>query len=151
MVAKDRVVLWHDCGSKWNGEVAAELYAGPVAKALRRTWGMRKSYTIVEDGDRKGYQTKKAIAAKEKANIKSLVLPPRSPSLMPLDARIWKKVDELLNKTAPEGRETAEQFNARLKLCAQKIPKSFVTRSISRMKDAIQAIVDAKGYIPRDD
>lgn len=40
MLAKDRVILWHDCGDKWNGEVASKVYKGPVIKALRRTWGV---------------------------------------------------------------------------------------------------------------
>ena len=55
VVAKDRVIMWH-VNQKWNGATAAALYQGPMLKALRRTWGLKKRYTIVEDGDRKGNQ-----------------------------------------------------------------------------------------------
>ncbi len=44
--------------------MAAEVYKGPLLKALRRAWGVRESYQIVKDGDRKGWQVKKGIAAK---------------------------------------------------------------------------------------
>lgn len=150
-VAKDRVILWHDCGKKWNGAVAAKLYSGVILKALRRTWGKRASYLIVEDGDRKGYQTKKANKAKKEASIVSMVLPPRSPSLMPLDAAIWTRVDEKMRETAPEGRESKEDYILRLHKCAKSLPRAFVKRSIERTKENIQAIIAAKGYIPKND
>ena len=41
-VAKDRVILWHVHESPWNGQTAADTYAGPMLTALKRTWGHRK-------------------------------------------------------------------------------------------------------------
>ena len=61
-------------------------------QALRHAWGRRASYHIVEDGDRKGNQSKKGIDAKIAAGIRATTLPPRSPSLMPLDNCIWKEI-----------------------------------------------------------
>ena len=150
-VAKDRVILWHDCGKKWNGAVAAEIYRGVLLKALRRTWGARESFVIVEDGDRKGYQTHKAIQAKKDVSIKSMVLPPRSPSLMPLDASIWTRIDAQMTETAPAGRENKEDFIRRLQECAKSLPRGFVRHSIGKTKENIQAILDAKGFHPKND
>ena len=150
-VAKDRVIMWHECGRKWNGAVAAGVYKGPLSKALRRVWGKRKFYKIVEDGDRKGYQSIKAIQAKFEVRVKSMVLPPRTPSMMPLDAVIWTRIDEKMQKTAPEGKETREDFMARLKHCAKTLSRRFVARSIARTKENIQAIIDANWYHPQND
>lgn len=35
-VSGDRVILWKDVGSRWNGAVAAKMYRGPVLKALKK-------------------------------------------------------------------------------------------------------------------
>ena len=50
--------------------------------------------TIVEDGDRKGNQSGKGLAAKKEANICALTLPPWTPSWMPLDFYIWAAIEE---------------------------------------------------------
>ena len=150
-VAKDSVILWHVHEKPWNGQAAAETYQGPLLKALRRTWGMRTSYRIIEDGDRKGNQSKKGIDAKVKAGIYAMVLPPRTPSLMPLDYAIWKAIDNKVVRSAPRGTETKHAFLARLARCAKSLPRGFVQRQIHRMKRNIQAIVDAGGYTPSTD
>ena len=106
--------MWHDYGDKWNGSVAAAMYKGPLLAALKRTWGKKRSYTIVEDGDRKGFQSNKGIAAKAAVGIQSMVLPPRTPSLMPLDASLWKRIDDILTATAPTGTESKKAFINRL-------------------------------------
>ena len=58
-VAKDKVIMWHVVEGRWNGQAAADMYAGPLKAALRRTWGNKKRFTIIEDGDRKGNQSNK--------------------------------------------------------------------------------------------
>ena len=202
-VAKDRVILWHVHESAWNGQTAADTYAGPVLTALNRTWGQRKpgawrcpadavarsgsgvvrrsplidrfdracgacrsplaerhlpcafpllrSYTIVEDGDRKGNQSKKGIDAKKQAGIKAMTLPPRTPSLMPLDFAVWKAIEDNVVKTSPRGHESKAAFLSRLHKCAKELPKGFVRRVINRMKPNIQGIIDAQGYAPKND
>ena len=150
-VAKDRVILWHAHSSKWNGQTAADTYAGPLLSALRRTWGARKSYTIVEDGDRKGNQSQKGIDAKAACGIKALALPPRTPSAMPLDFSIWKAIEKRVVETAPKTTETKDAFLKRLKSCAQKLPKGYVKSVIARMRPNMQDIVDADGYAPKND
>lgn len=150
-VAKDRVALWHECGPKWNGGVAAEVYRGPLLKALRRAWGVRESYQIVEDGDRKGWQSKKGITAKSEVGIRAITLPPRTPSLMPLDALIWNRIEKKMEETCPDGDESRADFIDRLQSCAKKLPRAFVQRSIARTRECIKAIIDAGGYHPKND
>ena len=76
-VAADSVILWHE-NKKWNGDAAAALYKGPLKTALKRKWGERARYTIIEDGDRKGNQSTKGLAAKVEVGIDAMVLPPRT-------------------------------------------------------------------------
>ena len=70
-IAKDKVILWHTHAKPWNSATAAATYEGPLLSALRRTWGQRRTYTIIEDGDRKGNQSRKGIDAKRKVGIKA--------------------------------------------------------------------------------
>lgn len=150
-VAKDRVIMWHAHTKTWNGQTAAETYEGPLARALRRTWGSKRQYTLVEDGDRKGNQSGKGIKAKERAHIKSMTLPPRTPSWMPLDYSLWYEIDERMVKNAPRGTETKSAFLARLEHTARTLPRGMVRKVIGRMKRNIQAIVDARGWHPKND
>ena len=150
--AVDKMILWNEEGPKWNGATAAAFYKGPLLKALKKAHGERRFYHIVEDGDRKGYQSNKGVAAKKEVKIRSTVLPPRSPSLMPLDASLWTKILARMDKTAPSvGTETKTQFNKRLRQAALRLPKKVVRNAIAKMKPNIKAIVDAQGYIPRGD
>ena len=74
-VAKDRVIMWHEVKSTWNGQRAAGMYSGPLIAALKRTWGNdKRHYMIVEDGDRKRNQSTKGTDAKAKHKIKAETL-----------------------------------------------------------------------------
>lgn len=152
-VVGDKVFCFHvhEKGS-WNGAKAAAWYTGPLIQALRRHHPEQGRFLIVEDGDTKGYQSGKGKAAKAEMNIRSMVLPPRSPSLMPLDACLWKAIERKVAATAPERRtETKEQFVARLKRCAKSLPAGTVRKAIARTKECLQGIVDANGWIPKND
>ena len=150
-VALDKVILWHVNTERWNGQTAANMYRGPLLKALRRTWGKKKAYTIVEDGDRTGNQSTKGIKAKEDCGITAMTLPPRTPALMPLDFALWKQIEDLMFETEPAGRESKAAFLARLKKCAQSLPKGAVSKQIGRIKANIQDIIDAGGYHGKSD
>jgi hypothetical protein len=149
-VSKGRVIMWHATG-KWNGAAAAGMYEGPLCAALRRTYGRLPQYLIVEDGDPKGNQSNTGLDAKKRAGIKAMTLPPRTPSLMPLDYAIWQRIDTLMVEGAPDGTEARADFLARLESVARSLPKSFVGRVVARMKKNVEAIVDAGGYIPKND
>ena len=69
-----------------------------------------RKFTIVEDGDRKGFQSTKGKQAKEEMKITPLILPPRTPSLMPLDYSLWKQIDDTMDECHPRGRESRAKF-----------------------------------------
>ena len=151
MVAKDRVVLWHYHTKTWCGQVAADTYKGPILSALRRAWGPRRKYVLVEDGDTKGNQSRKGLEAKEGSGIKAMVLPPRTPSLMPLDAAVWQRIEERMIANDPGVRETRPQYLTRLRKTAKSLPKGFVAGLLQGYKSKIQEILDAKGWHPKGD
>ena len=150
-VAKGKVIMWHVVDKSWNGTAAAEMYSGPLAKALERNWGKKKRYTIVEDGDRKGNQSGLGLRAKESVKIRAMTLPPRTPSWMPLDYAIWAAIERKMDETAPHGAESKEAFLARLKKSAMTLPRAFVRKVVARMKGNIQGVIDARGYHAKDD
>ena len=150
-VAEDKVMVWHIIEKSWKGTVAAGMYRGPLARALKRAWGVRRSYRIVEDGDRKGNQSALGLAAKRNARIHAMTLPPRTPSWMPLDYAIWAAVDKAMDETAPEGRESRGEYLTRLEGCARTLPRGFVRKVIARMKGNIKGVIEARGYHAKED
>lgn len=150
-VAKGRIILWHALTSNWNGQTAAEVCEGPLLRSLVHAFGTQRKYTIVEDGDRKGNQSRKGIAAKANARIVALTLPPRTPSLMPLDYAIWDAINTKMVAGSPSGTESKAEFVARLRHTAMSLPAPYLFRVIDRYKANIGAIIDAKGYHPKND
>ena len=131
VASKDRIIVWH-VSKRWNGEAAAAVYRGPMRAALRRTWGVRKSFTIVEDGDRKGNQSEKAKKAKKEVGIHAMVLAPRSPCWMPLDYGLWDRIIDQVVDTAPAGVESKDSCTARLEACAKSLPRGTVAKRSQR-------------------
>ena len=127
------------------------MYRGPLSRALKRTWDRRRFYRIVEDGDRNGNQSGLGLAAKRKANIQAMTLPPRTPSWMPLDYAIWTAIEKAMDDTAPAGKESKEEYLSRLETCARTLPRGFVRKVIARMRSNIQGVIEVGGYHARDD
>ena len=151
MVARDRVILWHYHDKAWCGETAADTYEGPVVAALKRVWGERRMYQIIEDGDRKGNQSSLGIAAKRRAHIRALTLPPRTPELMPLDARLWKQIEDRMDAAAPAGTEARAVFLRRLRRTALSLPRAMVRKAIGVTDKVLSDIIAAGGYHPKCD
>ena len=105
----------------------------------------------MEDGDRKGNQSGKGVAAKEASKIRAMTLPPRTPSWMPLDYAIWHAIEQRMNESAPDHDETKDDYLARLEAAALKLSKPYVRKVIGRMHDNIRAVIDAKGYHAKND
>ena len=150
-VAKDKVIMWHVVPTRWNGAAAATMYEDHLKPALVRSWGERARYTIIEDGDRKGNMSHKGKAAKVRAKIDSTMLPPRTPSLMPLDYSIWQTIVNKMMAGAPKNVETKAHFLKRLENLAKKLPKGYVKTVIGRMRGNVQALIDARGFTPKND
>ena len=151
LVAKDKVIMWHVISGPWNGSAAAQMYAGPMKKALVKTWGVKAKYTIIEDGDRKGNQSGKGIKAKADAKIHAMTLPPRTPSWMPLDYTIWNEIEKYFGESAPSGDESKAAFLERLEQCAKNLPRPFVVAALAKMKRNIQGVIDARGFHAKND
>ena len=92
-IIKNRVRLWHYLpDQKWNAEIAAKTYSGPIIKALKRNHGAKRFYKVLEDNDPTGYKSKKAVDEKRKLSIKAVQFPRYSPDLNPLDFFLWNEV-----------------------------------------------------------
>ena len=50
-LSNGKVAMWQYLDKRWSGEAAAELYKGPIRKALMKSRGAKVSYTVLEDGD----------------------------------------------------------------------------------------------------
>ena len=144
-VARDRIIMWHVVEGTWCGTAAATMY-GVLGKALQRFWGKRRSYRVVEDGDPKGFQSKKGIAAKNEANVESWKLPPRTPEWMPLDFCLWAEIEKrMLENDDIVGTETKEEYFARLRRVALTLPRDLVRRCLLRVKGRIEGTAANKG------
>lgn len=143
-VAEDRIIMWHVTEGRWNGEAAAKMYA-ELGKALRKTWGNKRSFRVMEDGDTKGFQSGKGKQAKENEKIESWMLPPRTPSLMPLDYCLWVEIEKRALKKNDGGQETRSEYAARLRQAALRLPRNIVKNCLGKMRENVLDIVKAKG------
>ena len=151
-VSSDKIIMWHVVAGNWNGKNSAIMYKDHLKPALKRKYGELSHYKIIEDGDRKGNQSNRGIAAKKEAKIKAVTLPPRTPSLMQLDYSIWQRIVRKMVETMPsEGTESMDEFLARLRKIATRLPKKYIKSVIDEMPANVRALADAKGYTPKKD
>ncbi len=59
-----KVKVWEYLPRRWSGAAAADLYAGPIAKTLRRCRGHGKSFIVLEDNDPTGYKSRAGVEAR---------------------------------------------------------------------------------------
>ena len=143
-VAKNRIIFWYVNEGRWCGKQAVKMYTA-LGKALRKEYGTASSFTVVEDGDTKGYKSNVGLEAKKKEKIKTMDLPPRSPGMMPLDYCLWDEIEgRVLEKRVP-GDESKEQYLKRLRSAALRLPRDLVKNTVLRMKANIKATKDALG------
>ena len=84
------IVLWHYLPKSWNGQVAADLYEGPVTASLSKCASWKNRYLHVEDNDPVGYKSNKAKAVKVESKIDCVEWPRYSQDLNPLDFSLWE-------------------------------------------------------------
>lgn len=148
-VGAGRVILWHEVGRSWSGSVAADLYRGPVLHTLQKTWPGKRSFRILEDNDPTGFKSRRGIDAKAEAGINVFEIPKRSPDLNVLDYAVWKQVGRIMRKqerSFPKGkRETREEFVARLRRVAVRLPRGFVEKAVGDMARRCERLYMAKG------
>ena len=57
-VGAGRVFMWHCVpGARWNGEAAANMYTGPLKKALAKAWPGKRKLAVLEDNDPTGFKS----------------------------------------------------------------------------------------------
>jgi hypothetical protein len=149
-ISNCRVILW-EYYKKWNGQVAADMYKGPIMKALVKQRGRKSSYLLAEDNDPSGYKSGKAVAEKRRLHIKTVEWPRYSPDLMPLDFSLWADISKRVAETAPSGRESVVAFQKRLRRLALQTPEARVRAAVEAMRTRAAQIWKAGGKdIARD-
>ena len=144
-LSNGRVVLWEYLPKTWNGEEAASLYRGAIAKTLEKHRGQKRKYRVMEDNDPTGYKSGKALAAKAELGIEAFPMPRYSPDLNPLDFCVWNEIESRVLKNTPKEVETVAAYKKRLRLTALRLPASVVTKAVASIPKRMKAIVDAKG------
>ena len=108
-----KVKVWHYLPrGRWNGQLAADTYEGPIYRALLRNRGEKRKYKVLEDNDPTGYKSHKAVAAKANLGVEAMTFPRYSPDLNPLDYFLWHEVEERMAKNSPGGRESVADYKA---------------------------------------
>ena len=138
-VGHDKVLVWEFIdGRNWNGDVAAQMYTGPIKAALQRTCPSKRKFRVLEDNDPAGFKCRKGCAAKVASRIESFDIPRRSPSLNVCDYALWSEVNRRMRATEgkwPAGKtETRKQYVARLRRTALRLSASFIRASITGMR-----------------
>ena len=148
-VIKGKIRLWHEIRGMWNGQAAADMYEGPLRKAVEKAYPGKRSWTVMEDNDPAGYKSRKGMDAKRRAKLASLNLPKRSPDCNPLDYSLWRAINNRMRFQkrgfAKDFRETKPQYLKRLRRTALGLPPSVVKKAVGDMKRRMQELVDKKG------
>ena len=130
---------------QWNGAKAKAMYEGPLARALKKTYGEKPSYRIIEDGDPTGYQSSKGKEGKKNAGIRSFQLPPRTPEWNVLDYSIWAEIEKKAMKTNKKRSCPAKEWAEHLRKTAHSLSVAYVKKSCASLKKRILATKKAKG------
>ena len=149
-VGHGKVLVWEVIdGRNWNGEVAAEMYAGPIRAALANACPRKRKWRVLEDNDPAGFKCRKGFAAKSASGIESFDIPRRSPGLNVCDYALWSEVSRRMRATEatwPAGRaESRKAYVARLRRTALRLPARFVNASIANMRTRCQRLHAAGG------
>ena len=149
-ISNCRVVLWEYC-NKWNGQVSADMYKGPIMNVIVKHRGRKPSYLLAEDNDPSGYKSGKALAEKRRLGIRTIEWPRYSPDLMPLDFCLWADISKRMVGGAPTGRESVVAFKRRLRRVALQTPIATVRAAVGAMRSRAAMIWAAGGKdIARD-
>ena len=153
-VIKGRIRMFNYVDGVWTGEAAANMYKGPLSKALRKAFpdvprNPRKKFNVIEDNDPTGYKSRRGEAAKKAAKIVTDDLPKRSPDLNVLDYRLWSEINRRMRsqeKSFSKGRrETQAQYMSRLRDTAMALPETYVTKAVQDMHRRVRAVKASEG------
>ena len=144
------VVMWQYLPKGWNSKAAVDLYEGAVIKALRKSHGPRRSYSVLEDNDPTGHKSNAAKVAKKALGIQPLEYPRYAPDLNPLVFFLWAEVERRMAQRSVRN-ESITAYKARLCRTAFSIPQDRIRKAVQSIKARARAVYDANGGdIPRD-
>ena len=143
-VGPDGIFFWYVNADRWNGKSAAKMYH-ELGKALRKKYGNKREFFVVEDGDPKGYQSGLGKDAKKEERICSWTLPPHTPSWMPLDYCLWDEIENRTLKNRAHETEGIKSYQGRMARTARSLPTGLIHRTLGKMKANIEAVVKARG------
>ena len=150
-VGAGKVLLWHAVENMWCGDEAAAMYSGPLAKALEAEYGKKRAYSVLEDNDPSGYQSKKAKGAKAEKQIVPFMIPKRSPDLNVMDYYFWsqmeKKLREEERKWPNDRRETRQTFMQRLRRIVRNWPQEEIGKAIGDLARRAELLYRARGQL----
>lgn len=150
-VCRGKVSMWHEVPrGHWNGGAAADMYTSHLAPSLATAWPDKRKWRVLEDNDPTGFKSRKGVQAKRDARIEPFEIPKRSPDLSLCDYALWQEVSERMRRQEARWpaakKETREEYLARLKRTARRLPERFLLDSIKDMARRCQRLYDAKGY-----
>jgi transposase len=148
-VGDGKVMMWEYVKTGWSGETAAEMYRGPIKRALQSHHPGKRKFRVLEDNDPTGFKSGKGMAAKEEVGIQSFEIPKRSPVLNVCDYFLWHEVNRRMRaqeKKWPANRkETREEYLRRLQKTAMSIPAPLLQKATGDMKRRCQRLAEAEG------
>ena len=148
-VGKGKMLVWQYIDGPWNSAAAANIYKGPILKAVKMTYPRERSWRVLEDNDPAGFKSGAGRAAKKAARLAEFNIPTPSPDLNVLDFAIWAEINKRMRKQEqrfPEDKvETRSQYLARLRRTALRLPSRFIRASIQGMQLRCARMFDAKG------
>ena len=140
----------HETHGPWHGRAAATMYE-QLRQALARAYGECRKYIVAEDGDTKGYQSNRGKAAKQKARITAMKLPPRSPGWMPLDFCLWDEIEARVLAKRDRGDESMDAYKKRLAITAKRLPRQMVENCLAGINTNTEETVTSRGRHMRVD
>ena len=158
-VIKGRIRMWNYVDGTWNGQTAADMYRGPLVKAMRKAFPDHAKkpgakWEVLEDNDPTGFKSSKARAAKKEVGIEEDALPRRSPDLNVLDYALWHEINVRMRKQESswpsDKRESADEYKKRLRKTALGLPESFVSKCVGDMARRCNLLVKRRGKLFRE-
>ena len=148
-VGHGKVLLWKIIdGRNWSGDVASEMYSGPIKDALTKARPRKRSWRVLEDND-PCFTSRKGVQAKCAAKICTFNIPRRSPGLNVCDFTLWHEINKRMRKAEAkwpkDRRETRAKYLARLRKTAMRLPTSFIQRSIGDLRRRCTRLYKARG------
>ena len=149
-VGNGKVLVWEYIEGRWNSSEAVRLHKSAILTALQREYPHRRRFTILEDSDPTGFNSKAAVQAKEDSSRDVFEIPKHSPQLNMLDYYyLWSAVNKRMRATERNGladkKEKRPAFLHRLRRTAKSIPREDVLEAQRSMQVRCERLVDAEG------